>query len=447
MSKVVKSNLGYLGVDFQYRLIAAFIDKPNFFKDLVPIIDQNMFTDSYLRIIVGTMKEYFQKSDIVTSYEMLRIKLNEKVYSEDDTQYLDEIMERLKNTTSEGIDEIEEMAERFFKQQNLVRVANEIKKIAGDGDMSRYDECRKLVEDAISVGRKVEDCVSPLEDIDDVLSPDSVVTIPTGVEKLDECLGGGLDKGKLGLIIAGSGVGKTSMTTCFAANAALAGYKVLQIVFEDSTRDIRRKYASFMSDIETCDINKNEETTQEVRRRIKNFAGKDLIDNNVRIERLKPQKYTIDGIRSLIKKRINEGFKPDMVVIDYFGCIKLNMRNGASKWEIEEDGMREFEVLAPELDIAVWLPVQGNRESMAAETVEMHNVSGSIAKVQVAQVVISITKSQEDAKNKRATITVLKNRGGRAATQLSSLVFNNGTCHITSDDTVDFDTDDDRYYR
>lgn len=447
MGKIVKSNLGYLGVDFQYRLISAFFEHPNFFKDLSSIIDQNMFTDAYLRTIVGTMKEYYQKRDSVPSYQLLSNLLATKIYTDDDKQCYDEILEKLMNTTSEGVDEIEEMAERFFKQQNLVRVANEIKKIAGDGDMARYDECRQLVEDAISVSRKTDDCVSPLEDMDDVLSPTSVVTIPTGVDKLDECLGGGLDKGKLGLIIAGSGVGKTSMTTCFAANAAIAGYKVLQIVFEDSTRDMRRKYASFMSDIETCDINRDEETTKEVKRRIKAYEYKEALDNNIRIERLRPQKVTIEGIRALIKKRINEGFKPDMVVIDYFGCIKLTPRNGASKWEIEEEGMREFEVIAPDLDIAIWLPVQGNRESFNADTVEMHNVGGSIAKVQIAQVVISITKSQEDAKNKRATITVLKNRGGRAATQLSSLVFNNGTCHITSDDSIDFDDEDDRYFR
>ena len=34
MAKVVKNNLGYLGADFQYRLVSAFVENPNFFKDL-----------------------------------------------------------------------------------------------------------------------------------------------------------------------------------------------------------------------------------------------------------------------------------------------------------------------------------------------------------------------------------------------------------------------------
>ena len=134
MAKVVKNDLGYLGVDFQYRLISSFINEPNFFKDLESIIDQNMFTDQYLRVIVGVMKEYFAKHDSVPSFGMIAIKLKERALTEEDDQYFQETLEKIKNTTTEGIEEIQEMAEKFFKQQNWVRVANEIIKIAKDGN-------------------------------------------------------------------------------------------------------------------------------------------------------------------------------------------------------------------------------------------------------------------------------------------------------------------------
>ena len=38
-----KSDLGYLGESFQYRLAREFITNHTFFEDLSPIIDQNMF--------------------------------------------------------------------------------------------------------------------------------------------------------------------------------------------------------------------------------------------------------------------------------------------------------------------------------------------------------------------------------------------------------------------
>ena len=46
MSKLVsRSNLGYLGSDYQYKLVSTFVNDPSFFVDLVTIIDQNTFTE------------------------------------------------------------------------------------------------------------------------------------------------------------------------------------------------------------------------------------------------------------------------------------------------------------------------------------------------------------------------------------------------------------------
>lgn len=449
MAKVVKNNLGYLGVDFQYKLIAAFIEKPKFFKDLYPIIDQNMFTESYLKTIVGVMKEYYAKYDITASYDMLTIKLRDKSFTTDDIQYFDEAIKKLKSLTTEGIEEVEDMAEKFFKQQNWVRVANEIRRIAGDGDMSKYDECQHLIEQANSIGRKTEETTSPLDNIEEDLSKESVVTIPTGISKLDDCLGGGLDKGKVGLLMGPTSFGKTSMTTGISAYAAAykceandnKGYKILQIVFEDSPRDIHRKYFSRLSQVETSKLNETEETTNKVREILKNHPDKEYIKNNIRIIQLNTGEYSATDIKQLIKKKINEGFKPDMVVIDYFECINHEKGTGnLQKWEQETKTMRKFETIAKELDIAIWLPTQGNRGSVTSELVTMDQGAGSFTKQQIAQVVVSIARSVDDIKNQKATLAVLKNRSGSAGIVLNGIKFNNGTCTISCDEMIPFDS-------
>ena len=449
MAKVVKNNLGYLGVDFQYKLIAAFIERPKFFKDLYPIIDQNMFTESYLKTIVGVMKEYYAKYDITASYDMLTIKLRDKSFTTDDIQYFDEAIKKLKSLTTEGIEEVEDMAEKFFKQQNWVRVANEIRRIAGDGDMSKYDECQHLIEQANSIGRKTEETTSPLDNIEEDLSKESVVTIPTGISKLDDCLGGGLDKGKVGLIMGPTSFGKTSMTTGISAYAAAykceandnKGYKILQIVFEDSPRDIHRKYFSRLSQVETSKLNETEETTNKVREILKNHPDKEYIKNNIRIIQLNTGEYSATDIKQFIKKKINEGFKPDMVVIDYFECINHEKGTGnLQKWEQETKTMRKFETIAKELDIAIWLPTQGNRGSVTSELVTMDQGAGSFTKQQIAQVVVSIARSVDDIKNQKATLAVLKNRSGSAGIVLNGIKFNNGTCTISCDEMIPFDS-------
>lgn len=448
MAKIVKNTLGYLGIDYQYKLVNAFIEHPSFFKDMNAIVDQNMFTDTYLKTVVTIMKEYYTKHESVPSYDMVKIKLNEKSLSEEDAEFYEETIEKLRSTSTEGIDEVEDMAEKFFKQQNWVRTANEILKIAGYGDINKFSECQKLMEDAMSAGKRTdEESSNPFDSIEDDMSEESVVTIPTGISKLDNGLQGGLDKGKIGVIIGSSGFGKTSMTTGLAAYAATYkceandynGFKVLQIVFEDTHRDIHRKYFGRFTQIETCKLNESRETAQMAISLLKSFPDKNLVENNIQIVRYPTGEKTALDIKNEIKKRTNEGFKPDLVVIDYFECLQYEKAD--TEWNAEAKTMRKLSVLAEELDVAMWIPTQGGRSSFASQLVTLDQGGGSIRKQQIAQVVISITRSVDDQHNNLATLALLKNRSGSAGIVLNGVKFNNGTCTISCDEVIDFDNE------
>ena len=441
-----KSDLGYLGVDFQYKLINSFVEHPNYFRDMYKAIDQNMFTDRYLRTIVGIMKDYYNKHDSVPKYDIILIEIKFKEYSDDDIQFFTETIDTLKSQTTEGIDEIEVLGEHFFKKQAAVKMSNEILKLAANGN--DYGKIQRLIDDFNSIGRRENEALPPLNNIDDDLSDDSVVSIPTGIEKLDDILGGGLHKGKVGVIVGASGFGKTSMTTCLCANAAVSlkadndfrGYKALQIVFEDDNRDINRKYMSKMAQIENCKINESEEMTEKVRDIIHSHPHKDLINNNIRVLKLNTGEVTATDIKNIIKKKINEGFKPDLVVVDYFECLECE-RGYQSLPKHEQEGItiRKFENMAKELDIAIWVPAQGNRDSFnPPEGANMKIMGGSIKKGQVAQVVLMITRSDEDFITNKANLRIQKNRSGQAGITINGLYFNNGTCTITSDGVPDF---------
>jgi RecA/RadA recombinase len=407
-----------------------------------------MFTETYLKTIVGVMKDYYHKYNLVPDYDMLLIKLNERATTEDELQYYTEAIDKLKTTSYAGFQEVQELAEKFFKQQNWIRVANEIKRVVGDGDLEKHEELMKMVDAASSVGRHSKDSYRPFESIEEDLCAESVVSIPTGVDKLDEGLGGGLDKGKIGLIICPMGAGKTSMTTCIAGNAATVltksndyqGFKVLQICFEDKPRDLRRKYISKVVQVETSKLNENKETTKKVKEILAKHPQKDLINNNIQILKLATGEVTATDIKNIIIKKMNEGFKPDLVIVDYFECIAAE--KGTSRDDMttrEGKTMRKFETMAEELNIAMWIPTQGNRDSISAELVTNDKVGGSIRKNQIAQVVLSITRSVDDIKNKRAAIAILKNRSGGAGLVLNGVLFDNGTCTIKCDGVVDFD--------
>lgn len=447
MAKSQEKDLGYLGEAFQIRLIHAFMEDSDFFRDLSTIIDQNMFTDSIMRTYVGLMKDYYESYQTVPSYQAMDMYFPDKIRGDIEIEQLRTFNESLKTVTTEAIDYIREVSSRFFKQQNIVRAANEILKVVASngGDSEKYEQCVRLINDAINVGSKEDFGENVYDNIEDTLSETYRTTIPTGVSKLDETLEGGLGKGELGVIIGSSSFGKTSLTTSIAFEAAVCkceannnnGFKVLQIVFEDRLKQIKRKHFGKITGVEARNLSKPEYLDL-VRDQVNNYENKDMLKRNLRIVRMPSGEITADYIKRYIHKQINLGFKPDLLIVDYFECLKHVGDKSLSEYDKEGITMRKFESLAGDLDMAIWIPSQGSRDSIGMDVVTMDKISGSIKKAQIAHIIISIARSNDDIANNRATIAVLKNRAGCSGKIWNNVYFNNGTCTINTDDVDEF---------
>ena len=435
-----KSNLGYLGESFQYRLAHEFMENHIFFEDLSVILDQNMFTDPNLKTFVGVMKNFYEREGNVPTYEMMEIELRDISHSEKETETYLAILEKIHDTPTDGVDRIRELAEKFFRQQNIIKTANEILKIAGNGDTDKYDACVGLLNDAMTKGTHNDFGEGLFDHLNETLSDDYRVPIPTGIGKIDEALEGGLGKGELGVIIGPTSFGKTSLTTAMASHAACSGYKVLQIVFEDRIKQIQRKHLGRITGIEAKDLSKPSNIDY-VKATIENFPQKEELQKNLRIVKFPSGEKTARQIERFIRKLINSGFKPDLTIIDYFECLEHEADKTVNN-EFEKEGktMRRFEAMAGELDMAIWIPSQGTKDSINLELVTMDKIGGSVKKAQIAHVIMSIARTVDDIADNKATIAILKNRAGKSGKIFNNVEFNNGTCRISTDNVDELDS-------
>lgn len=204
-----KSDLGYLGEDFQYRLIHEFMADHAFFEDLTPIVDQNMFTAPQLKVFVGIMKNYYDRNGSVPSYDLMEIELRNLSHNDIETESYLAVLDKIRNTDIDGMDTIKDLAVKFFRQQNIIKTANEILRTAGNGDTSKYEECVTLLNEAMQKGTHNDFGETVFDHLDETLSDEYRDPIPTGIDKIDETLEGGLGKGELGVIIGPSGFGKS----------------------------------------------------------------------------------------------------------------------------------------------------------------------------------------------------------------------------------------------
>lgn len=754
MTKAVdKSNLGYLGQEFQFKLVKCLIEDQKFFINIQHIIDQNMFTDESLRRIVGFMKDRYNFTETVATYSELNIIIRSKILDAVTVEIVIATLDKIRAYDLSGMDIIEDEAERFFKQQNLTRAINKAQEIIKKGDGSNYYQIEDLVKKALEVNTKQEFGWRLFENIESDLSETYRITIPTGADKLDEALYGGLGKGELGIVIAPLGTGKaqplnsrvltpngyktmgdinvndyviggdgkshkvvatfpqgirpvykvvfsngrscecdinhlwnvyikekngfsnvktlslqdiirqglryknddgsegkykfyiptvapvdfkfqetkvdpyilgycisdggikrnylmdydinalemefkgmddesrhipsnylyntfeqrfkllqglmdamgfvskkgniiyntkslslaedikfivqsmggnanikngvrkgkrvyfvfitfdsyiipftlikkierckqfsnkfqkayiqnieyvredetkcilvdseehtyltedfivthnTSCTTGFAAAAAIAktqnnnfsGFKVLHFYFEDDDVNIRRKYYGYVTDIDACDLSKPEYRPIAIQRLNEDSDVRKMLHDNIMGERLSTGEVTASEIKRKIKSYIARGFKPDLVIVDYFECIKSEKSEdvNSSEWSREGISMRKLESTAKELNVAIWVPVQGTKDSIGAEIVGVNQAGGSVKKTQIGHVVITLAQTQEQKVQGKLNMQIGKLRAARIGrNKFMNIGFNNGTLKFdmsNCDEEDDFD--------
>lgn len=423
MSKINKDSLGYLGLDFQYRLILQMLTDRKFAQSIMEIISPNYFEDSYVRIIVATIKDAYEKYDAVPDIGSLRSRLLENVKDEIDRNSVFSQLRRIEEAELNDTFYIQETALKFCKRQELVKAVKQMNEIINKGDVNDFDQCEEILKKALEHGDNNDSDVDVFSNVDDVLADDYRNPIPTGIEGLDEIMDGGLAKGELGIILAAYGVGKTTMVTKLANHAKQLGYNVMQIFFEDSVKVIQRKHMSCYTKIPLLELTSRKSEVKIEWEKFEKTAGK------LKLVKLRSDGVTVPKIRQIIRKKIAQGFRPDLVLIDYVDCISPS-RNFTDSNEAQGVIMRELESMIDELNIALWVPTQGNRSSIKSDVVEGDQMGGSIKKAQIGHFLLSIAKNLEQREKGTANIAILKSRFGKSGIVLEDVIFDNGTIQI-----------------
>lgn len=667
MNKKDKTTLGYLGPDFQLKLVKCFFEDQTYFTSIQHIVDQNMFTNEHLRRIVGFMKDRYNFTETVTTYFEMETIIRSKVSDAISVEQLLAVLDKVKEMDLNGMDLVEEESEKFFKQQNLTKAMNKAQEIIKNGDFANYYVIEDIVRKSLETNMKQDLGFRLFENIESDLSEDYRIAIPTGADKLDAVLRGGLAKGELGVIVAPPGIGKaqpltskvltpngfinmgdiqvgdkvigrdgkaynvsgvypqgvrpiykvtfsngascecdiehlwnvkkrrsvggwqtltlkniidnghltksgkwkyyvpspnvvefvsediltgsagnrveylsglnwknskggrlkrlkcksveeasrvlelerslgvnastnasgdtvivwnvpqplyivnieyvrddyaqcimvdsdehlyitdnfivthnTSATTGFAANAATykceennyKGFKVLHYFFEDEEVSIRRKYYGFVTDIDAIDLHLPDIKPLALERLNADTDVKQMLKENIIGERLQTGEVRASEIKNKIRQHIARGFKPDLIILDYFECLKFEKSEaGDSEWSKEGVTMRKLEAMANEFNVALWVPVQGTRDSIGAEIVGLMQAGGSVKKTQIAHVVITFAQPDEMKTQGRMNLYLGKFRSGRIdRNKFTNIRFNNGTCKF---DMSDMDEGDD----
>jgi replicative DNA helicase len=289
-----------------------------------------------------------------------------------------------------------------------------------------------MVRGALQVGAKDTSAMDVFSNMDQVLDDDYRHPIPMGIPGIDRLLKGGLAKGEIGVILAPTGVGKSTILTKIANHAFNMGNNVLQIFFEDNPKVIQRKHYTLWTKIHPDELSeKREEVITKVR------EIEESMPNKLIMNKLPSDTVTMSQIKNQIRKMVADGNKIDMVLLDYIDCVVPD-KNLGDEWKSEGSVMRAFEAMCHEMDLVGWTATQGNRNSISSEVVTTDQMGGSIKKAQVGHVIITVAKTLQQKEMKLATIAITKSRVGDDGVVFENCKFDNAMLDIDTESSMTF---------
>ena len=378
------------------------------------------------------VKEYYTKYEASPNFETLSQIAKSEISQELARKIVLDTIGEIKISPDEGKLFVQEKALKFCKQQELQKVMGKAQKIIDSGEFESYDQLESMVRDALQVGNVDRGTENVFDNLDEVLSDDYRHPIPMGIPGIDNLLKGGLAKGEIGVILAPTGVGKTTVTSKIANHAFNMGFNVLQIFFEDNPKIIQRKHFTMWTGIAPDKLGEHKEEVLEKVRVIK-----ETMPNKLLLTKLPSDTLTMSQIKSQIRKLIADGINIDVVILDYIDCVTPE-KALEDEWKSEGSVMRAFEAMCHELHIAGWTATQGNRSSISSEVVTTDQMGGSIKKAQVGHVIITIAKSLQQKELNLATIAITKSRIGKDGIVFENCKFNNELMEIDTESSVTF---------
>lgn len=448
MIKKTLENKDYFDEEFQYEAVKALLEQTGLFGKMYGILEQNAFKDNALRAIVAFSKDYYKKNGFPPDYVAIKAGLKGK--SGLDYTDLCSSIARLKCASTEGQDIIVENLYKFFKLKAITALINKgMEMINGNEDDDKIiSKFTKEIEKISAIGKDNGLITSFNEDtVTNACMRGDNEVVPTGIKELDECLCGGLGRGEIGLFAAPTGYGKTTAATIFAHNASKLGYNVVQIFFEDKPEDIVRKHLAMIMDTNSNAFRRMDE--DEAGRIAKDAMTRDgsvAVSEHLRIVRMADGNTTVEDIDNLLRSLTNNGFKPDMVLIDYFSSLKHSTNPNKDKWEAQARCMRKIvDTIAYKYNCAVWVMQQTNRGAVAKETDStMGSWQGSFEATQPASVWLMLQRTKEQKANFKADLIFQKTRHSQPKNDLLDIVFDNARLRmdcsgaITADDDLEW---------
>lgn len=388
------------GTPFQRKVIGALMTDQKFVVNVRDVIKLEYFNSQAHKWIVQRILDYFDAFHTVPTLEVLQIE-----FKKIDNDVLKvAVREELKHSYEVSTDDLQFVKEEFLAFCRNQEMKNAILESADKLKQEDYEGIRALIEKALKAGQEKDAGLNYKKDVEARYRDDYRPTIPTPWQTLSDLFSGGFGPGDLFLIFGSPGGGKSWLCIDIAAEAAKLGYNVFYYTLELSEKYVSRRIDAAMTGYCVDDLR---EHRAEVDKMVEELPG------NIIIKEYAPKSATVSTIKAHVQQCIEDGIRPDLIIIDYIDYLKPSSKVRYSERKDEVDDVYiGSKALAKELQVPVLSPSQVNRMGARDTVVEGDKAAGSYDKMMVADASFSLSRTKEDKVLGTGRIHIMKNRFG-----------------------------------
>ena len=386
------------GPNFQIKVLSSLLTHKDFLINIHDILSDEYFDNQAQKWIIKEILKNYEKYHTTPSMDLLKVELK-KIDNEVLQVSVKEQLREAYKASDEDLKYVIEEFSNFCKNQQLKKALLTSVDFLNAGD---YDSIRSIVDNALKAGQDKNVGHEYNKDVESRYREDERTPIATPWTSINDLMQGGIGGGDFGLIFGNPGGGKSWSLIAIGGHAVKMGYNVLHYTLELGENYVGKRYDAFFTNTPVDTLSKHRPKVDQ--------AVSDLVGQLI-IKEYSPGKASISTIESHIQKCIDQGFKPDLIIIDYVDLLGTKKKTSDRKGEID-DIYISTKGLARTLNLPVWSVSQVNRAGAKDDVIEGDKAAGSYDKIMITDFCISLSRKRKDKVEGTGRFHIMKNRYG-----------------------------------
>lgn len=232
----------------------------------------------------------------------------------------------------------------------------------------------------------------------------------TLIPELDKRIDG-LKAGELGVLQSQrSSAGKSACLALFARSFLMQEKNVLIITLEMDEEAYEDRLDMAFAAVTRDQLLESNRISTRIRT-ILNRGGR------LKIKQFPTGRATVRDLEKYVRTIEScEGFRPDVILLDYADLLKSKEKG---LYERGKDIYESLRGWAGEEGFALWTATQSSRSALSSTTAEQEHMSGSVAKTETADLIISINRSAEEEEAGVTRLYIVKARNDASRYELT----------------------------